>query len=185
MIKQLLKYLVLIHGLLIINVGCTKDVDFGQVNDIVLTPVVESSLIYINEPTSRFLVEGVEVSVIQDFVNINIFQETFTSSYLIKAVLFIETNNTINRAFIVQVDFLDDLEQLQHTFSFSSAASPTNSPIVTEHEEVFENASLERLKNTTKLVFTLKVLPGEPINNSTPGRIILKSKGSFYLNIEN
>jgi hypothetical protein len=185
MIKQLLKYLVLIHGLLIINVGCTKDVDFGQANDIVITPVVESSLIYINEPTSRFLVEGVEVSVIQDFVNINIFQETFTNNYLVKAAFFFEASNTINRAFEVRVDFLDGLNQLQHTFSFSSVASPTNSSIITEHEEVFENASLERLKNTTKLVFTLKVLPGEPINNSTPGRIILKSKGSFYLNIEN
>lgn len=181
---QLFKYVLLIHGLLIVNVGCTKDIDVGQVNDLVLAPVMESSLIYMDEPATRFLVEGTEVSAIQDSVNMDVFQYSFTNDYLIKAIFFFETRNAINRAFEVRVDFLDDFEQLQHTFSFSSEASPTNSPIITEHEEVFENASLESLKNTTKLVFTLMIQPGEPINENTLGSISLKSKGTFYLNIE-
>jgi hypothetical protein len=38
------------------------------------------------------------------------------------------------------------------------------------------------LKNTTKLVFTLSMFPGVPINENTVGRIQLESKGIFYLN---
>lgn len=181
---QVFKYPIIAIGIILLPVSCAKDVDFNQANDIQLKPVVESSLVYIDEPANRFLVNGTEITLLQDSVNIDFFNDQFVVDYLEKAEFLFQTTNSINRAFQVQVDMLDDFNQLQHTFSFSSTASPDNSDVVTEHIEVFEGASLTALKNTTKLVFTFTIFPGEPINENTIGRIKLKSKGSFYLNIQ-
>lgn len=184
MIKKILKYSVLLFVFVITETSCTKDVDFNQINDLILTPVFESSLIYIDEPASRFLVQGNEVTYVQDAANIDFFQEDYVVEHLIKADFFFETTNSINRGFQVQVDMYDDFNQLLHSFSFFSDPSPDNSEVVNEHLEVFEGSTLNALKNTSKFVFTLTLQTGEPINENTPGRIILRSKGTFYLSIE-
>ena len=184
MLKFVFKYLIIVVSFALATISCTKDVDFNQANDILLTPVFESDLAYINVTANKFLVEGQEVVNLKDSVNIDFFQDEFIVDYLVKAEFMLETTNTINRAFTVQIDMFDDFNQLQHTFSFFSSASPNNSEVVTEHVEIFEGNTLVALKNTTKLVFTLTIQTGEQINESTPGRIILKSKGTFYLNID-
>ncbi|MGZ0015044.1 hypothetical protein [Yeosuana sp. AK3] len=184
MFIKVFKYLIITLIIVLVSASCTKEVDFNQVNNIQLTPVIESSLVFINEPANRFLVNGTEISGLQDSANIDVFNDEFVIDYLEKAEFLFQTTNSINRGFQVQVDMLDDFNQIRHTFSFSSVASPDNSDVVTEHIEVFEGNSLTALKSTTKLVFTLNILSGEPINQSTPGRIILKSKGTFYLNIQ-
>lgn len=182
---QVFKYPIIAFAISLVLISCTKDVDFNQVNDIQLTPVIESSLVYIDETAKRFLVNGTEIIMLQDSVNIDLFQDEFVVDYLEKAELLFQTTNSINRGFQVQVDMYDDFNQLQHAFSFFSSASPDNSDVVTEHVEVFEGNTLTALKNTTKLVFTLTILPGgEPIDENTLGRIQLKSKGTFYLNIQ-
>ncbi|NCO63193.1 MAG: hypothetical protein GW839_05600 [Flavobacteriales bacterium] len=184
MFIKVFKYLIITLIIVLVSTSCTKEVDFNQVNNIQLTPVIESSLVFINEPANRFLVNGTEISGLQDSANIDVFNDEFVIDYLEKAEFLFQTTNSINRGFQVQVDMLDDFNQIRHTFSFSSVASPDNSDVVNEHIEVFEGNFLTALKNTTKLVFTLNILSGEPINQSTPGRIILKSKGTFYLNIQ-
>ncbi|WP_338356677.1 hypothetical protein [Yeosuana marina] len=184
MFNQIFKYYIKAFLCVLVCVSCTKDVDFNQFNDLQLTPVFESSLVYIDEPANKFLVNGNETSYLQDSVNIDFFNDSFVVDHLVKAEFLLETTNSINRRFMVEVDMFDDSNQLQHRFSFSSSESPDHSPLVTEHLEVFENDALDALKNTTKLVFTLYILPGEPINETTLGRITLKSKGSFYLKIE-
>ena len=181
---QVFKYLIIAFVIVWVPASCTKNVDFNQVNNIQLTPVMESSLVYIDEPASRFLVNGSEITVLQDSVNIDFFNDQFVVDYLEKAEFLFQTTNSINRGFQVQVDMMDNFNQLQHTFSFSSSASPDNSDVVTEHVEVFEGNALTALKNTTKLLFTLTILPGETIDESTIGSIKLKSKGTFYLNIQ-
>jgi hypothetical protein len=184
MSMQGFKYFIIAFVIILVAVSCTKEVDFNQANDIQLTPVFESSLVYIDEPASRFLINGSEITLLQDSVNIDFFNDQFVVDYLEKAEFLFQTTNTINRGFQVQVDMMDDFNQLQHTFTFSSSASPDNSDVVTEHVEVFEGNSLTALKNTTKMVFTLTILPGEKIDENTIGRIELKSKGAFYLNVQ-
>ncbi len=182
--KHILKYSAAVCLLGFLCTSCTKRIDFNQVNDLQLKPVFESSLVYINEPANRFLVEGTEISTLQDSINLDFFKDDFIVKHLIKAEFLFQTTNSIDRAFRVQVDMFDNANQLQHRFLFSSIDSPSNEDVVTEHLEVFEGNSLVELKNTTKLVFTLFILPGEPINQNTLGRIMLKSKGTFYLSIE-
>jgi hypothetical protein len=143
-----------------------------------------SSLIFLNEPANQFLENGVEIVFIQDSVEITFFDNKFIQDNLIKADFVFETNNSINRGFQVQVDFLNGFDQLVHEFEFSTTASSDNTNVIENYIEVFEDSELWALKTTRKMIFTLSVLPGISINKNTLGKIQLKSKGIFYLNIE-
>ncbi|WP_282134387.1 hypothetical protein [Seonamhaeicola maritimus] len=184
--KKRILFLCLISMILsLIFCACTKEVDFNQINDFEVSPVVESSLIFLNEPANKFYNNGVELTTFQDSVSIKIFKDKFIKDHLVKAELVFETANSIDRGFNLRVDFLTDTNTLQHTFNFSVPASPTNSVLIYNYTEVFEGNELLSLLATEKLLFTLNLQPGEAINESTLGSIQLKSKGIFYLNIDN
>jgi len=61
--------------------------------------------------------------------------------------------------------------------------SPNNTDIVTEQLVVFEGNSLQALKSAVKIVFTITLQSGSPINENSIGNIQLKSKGLFYFTI--
>lgn len=185
MIKQILKPTLFLFVLHVMCVSCTKEVDFNQINDLEINPVIESSLFYFDAVAGDFVIGGSGEYSTGDFVIIDIFNNEFVNDNLVKAEFLFETVNSINRAYEVQVDFFDDFNPLPlHTFTFSTAASITNDDLTTQYLEVFEGNALTNLKQTTKLAFTLTMLSGTPINSSTPGKIHLESKGTFYLNIE-
>jgi hypothetical protein len=182
MVKDSFSWLLIILAINFAFIGCTKDLDFNQANDFEVSPALESSLIFFDAPASDFFIDGNEVTTVQDFVDIDIFNSTFINDHLIKAEFVLEAINSVNRAYSLRIDFLNGLDQLQHTFSVMAPASPASNDVLILHTEVFEGASLGALKNTSKLVFTLTMLPGPPINDNTLGRIHLESKGVLYFN---
>jgi len=182
-IKQLITYTFLVIIINSLCLSCTKPVDFNQINDIEISPIIESSLVFLDEPANRFSDNDTELTTIQDFVQVDFFNNNFIVDNLIRAEFVFETMNSINRAFQVQVDFLDSNDQIQHTFSFFITSS-NNTNIDSNYTEVFQDNTLAALKNTSRLVFTLNMLPGTPINQNTTGRISVKSKAVFYFNIE-
>lgn len=177
--KQNFKFKILILALNSILFACTKGVDFNQINDLEITPAIESSLVFFDEPASRFLDNGNEILIIQDFIIVSLFDNKFIVDNLVKTDLVFETENSINREFDLQIDFFDNLGQSQHSFLI------TQEPLSNlNFTEVFEDDTLDALKNTTVIIFTLRLSPGSPpINETTPGRIKLKSKAIFYFNI--
>ncbi|WP_299557128.1 hypothetical protein [Seonamhaeicola sp.] len=181
--KILNTYLILgVSGIVLL--ACTKDVDFNQVDDFEVSPVVESSLIFLNEPANQFYENNAEVTTVQDSVLIDVFEDQFVQDYLVKAAFFFETQNSINRSFQLRVDFLADADVLVHSFDYTVPSSPNNAVLNSNYTEVFEGDDLVSLKATRKLIFTLSLLDGTPINENTPGTINMKSKGTFYLNID-
>jgi len=162
--------------------GCTKEVDFNQVNDFEVSPVLESSMFFFDASAADFFVGGTEVSIVQDFIFLDIFNSSLINNNLIKSEFVLETINSINRAYSLRIDFVNNANQLQHSFTVTAPSSSLNSDLITNHTEVFEGATLAALKRTTKLVFTLSMLPGPPIDENTLGRIHLESKGVFYFN---
>jgi len=155
----------------------------SQAKDLVLTPALEASLIYFDEPASRFAGSGTGVNTIQDFLTVEFFGDQFINDNLEKAEFFFETQNTINRSFELQIDFLDNSGISQHTITIVEDAAPDNTDTITTNVEVFEDDDLEALKSTRILVFTLRLLPGEAINEDSLGRIMCKSYAAFYMNI--
>lgn len=174
--------------LIILSLGlssCTKDIDFNQSKDLVLEPVLVSNLVFFNTPANNFFANGTALSVSKDSIIIDLFRRDFVVENLIKADLVFETTNSINKAFNLELDFLDSLNVRQHTFTISTPASPNNADLLTTHTEVFENASLNALKQTDKIVLTIRALAGGvEFNETTQGNIQLKSKGVFYFELQ-
>ena len=184
MINKIVKSTVILIAVNFVFFSCTKDLDFDQADNIEITPTVESSLIFFDEPAPTFVVDDTELGTIQDSLLINFFRDKFIVANLIKSEFVFETTNSINRGFQVRVDFYNNTNQLLHAFSFFALPSTDNSNLKFTHIEVFEGNTLVALKNTAKLVFTLSVSAGTPIDQTTLGRIKLKSKAIFYLNID-
>ncbi len=174
--------------MLLITTSCVKDVDFEQAENFSLNPVLETSVIYFNEPASTFFVNnaGDEVAEAQDATVIDVFDDDFVIDNLVKAVFTFKITNSIERAFQTRIDFLNPEEEVQHTFTVNTVASINNQDVITDYIEVFEGDDLVNLKATNKIVFTAILFPstdGSVINENTIGRIELKSKATFYLNI--
>ncbi|WP_299119700.1 hypothetical protein [uncultured Winogradskyella sp.] len=174
--------------LLISLLSCVKDVDFDQANDFSLTPALEASIVYTEVEASQFSLNGVEIEIIRDSIaNIEIFEEQFVKDNLIRAEFIFEATNTIPRTFNLQVDFLNNTDELQHTVSFDALASSAGNEVVTEYIEIFEDDSLENLKLVTKMIITLTLYPssdGSMLNENSSEKISLKSKGIFYFDID-
>ncbi|MDB2462971.1 hypothetical protein N9W61_02585, partial [Algibacter sp.] len=152
--------------------------------DLQLSPVIENSLLFFDAPASEFFVGGTEVNQSSDFIELDIFNNSFVRNHVVKVDIVFEVINSINRGYELRVDLLDNQDRLIHTFSFEATASPNNSEVYTKYTEVFEGNTLTTLKNTAKLSFTLTMQAGEEINENTPGRINMQSKSVFYFNIQ-
>ena len=127
--------------------SCVKDTDFEQHDILTINPIMEVSLVKAQEPASSFVdSSGAELAFISDQVVLDIFTSDFVVDNLIKADVVFGITNSIDRAFQIQIDFYDSTDILQHTFSIDVDNSPTNTPLYTEHIEVFENMNLLALK---------------------------------------
>ena len=167
--------------------ACVQDVDFQQSENLSVSPALEASLIHFEEPAQSFVDDdGNELIIVSDSVYVEIFSDAFVVDNLVKAEFLFEATNTINRAFRADVDFYNDDFEMQYAFNFNVPPSPNNQDVIVEYVEVFESQSLEALKSTTNLVLTFTLLPssdGSILQESTPGDLKFKSKGSFYLEI--
>lgn len=165
-------------------VSCTEPIDFDQAEDLVLTPEFDATLIDFNQSASGFIVDEKEVSVVQDIVGIEIFSNKYVVDNLDAATLVFETQNTINRAFELTVEFLDRSNTVQHRFTVEENAAVDGTDAVSVYTEVFEGNILLALKRSVSIVYTLKMLSGPPITASTTGAVIYKSFATFKINIE-
>ncbi len=187
MLKKIISNILLGLCIILCLNACIKDVDFDQAEDLSVTPALEVSILHFDESAITFIDEdGLELTTVRDSVSIEIFSDDFVVDNLVKADFSFETTNTINRAYDAQIDFYNDLYELQHSFNFGVGASANNQDIVVEYVEVFEGQGLDALKATTNLVLTLTLQPssdGSILNDDSLGNLKLRSKGSFYFEI--
>ena len=169
--------------LLLFSFSCASDLDFDQVNDLKIEPVVVTNLAYFDVKASQFVDNGVEQSVFVDESTIDIFNDSFFRRRLKKVVLSFELENTINRGFEIDLLFLDRNDQIVHTINLSIPfyAGTANK---TTKTKTFENAQLDILKKTTKIVFSLRMLPGIPLNANSSGDLKMRSGVTAYLVVE-
>ncbi|GGD29552.1 hypothetical protein GCM10011368_34420 [Hyunsoonleella pacifica] len=181
--KTKLKYLCLILIVLLLH-NCTKPVDFDQASDLVIQPVIESSLIFYTASVGDFFIGGNEEAEADDFVEIDLFNGSFVQDNLVKIEFVFEIENSINRAYELRLEFFDSNDESKGQFNVNTEASPNNQNLISTHTEVFEGDALERIKQSSIIVFTLVMQAGEAINQNSPGEISVQSKGVFHFNID-
>lgn len=163
--------------------SCASDLDFEQVNTIKLEPVIVTNVAFFDAKQTQFVANGAERNIIFDASTIQIFNDSFFRQRLKKVELFYELDNTINRAFSLDVLFLDKENQPVHALNLAIPAY-TNAENKTTKTDIFEGVRLDLLKRTTKIIFTIVMRPGQTLTDSSLSRLKLRSSVTAYLVIE-
>lgn len=164
--------------------SCISDVDFEQSTEVIIEPVTEISLVYLDVEASRFVDNGIEIQSVSDAVgNIEIFTNEVVVDYLIRADLFFEVTNQIDRQFEVTTLFLDENDQLLRAsqFSIDPESTITSQPLLFTIE--FDENNITSLVETKTIRFQFELLPsndGSTLTENDTDLISLQSKGVFY-----
>jgi len=163
--------------------SCSSDLDFDQVNDLKLEPVVVANLATFDIKASQFVVGGVEKTIYPDLMDFDVFKQPFLDQNLNRADFFFEINNTINRAFRINLTLLDANNTPLYSIPFDVPAYTVGQTPVTK-TEIFQNAKLDLLKNTSKIAFVINLLPGPALSESSLGSLKLRSSATLYFVVE-
>lgn len=168
--------------LLLFSFSCASDLDLDQVNDLKLEPVVVANLANFDVNANEFAA-GAGEFCFGDASTIEIFNGSFFRDNLKKAELSFEIENTINRAFEIDLLFLDNKDQFVHAVNLNvSAFSGLENKMI--KKEIFENTQLDLLKKTTKIVFSLTMLEGSPLTSTSGGTLKFRSGATAYIIVE-
>jgi hypothetical protein len=163
--------------------SCSSDLDFDQVNDLKLEPVVVANLATFDVPANEFVIGGIEQNVAGDVMNFDIFKDTYFNDSLRRVDFFFEIDNTINRAFRINLYLLDANNTPLYTIPFDVPAYTGVQNLVTK-TEIFENSKLDLLKKSVKIAFVITMLPGPALSESSLGSLKLHSSATVYFVVE-
>jgi hypothetical protein len=163
--------------------SCSSDLDFDQVNDLKLEPVVVANLATFDVPANEFVIGGIEQNVAGDVMNFDIFKDTYFNDSLRRVDFFFEIDNTINRAYQINLYLLDANNSPLYTIPFDVPAYSGVQNLVTK-TEIFENSKLDLLKKSVKIAFLITMLPGPALSESSLGSLKLHSSATVYFVVE-
>lgn len=168
---------------LLFSLSCSSDLDFDQVNDLELQPVVVANLSSFDVAANKLVNNGTEQAISIDTPDVGVFNGSFLKDNLVKADLFFEVNNTINRAFVLRLVFLDKANAplFSIPIDIPAYAGATN---ITIKNETFVGANLDALKQTKKIAFVVALLPGPPLTSASTGNLKLRSSVTAYFDIQ-
>ena len=93
--------------LTIVSSSCSSNLDFNQVNDLQLEPAYIANLAHFDIPAKEFVAGGIEQSVIYAVPTVDVFNNAFFRDNLVRADFDFKINNTINRAYTLDITLLD------------------------------------------------------------------------------
>ncbi|TRX36461.1 hypothetical protein FNW52_07565 [Flavobacterium sp. ZT3R18] len=170
--------------LLLLSFSCSSDLDFNQANDFNVQPVFTTNLAYFEAKAPNFVINGVERSVFSYSSNVDFFTTSFIENDLVKADLYFRIKNTIARAYVLNVTFLDKMDRPIYSMSPMNVPASNGTEILVERNEIFSGTNVDILKNTTKMVFSIEMLAGPPLTANSTGRVELSSSITAYFDVK-
>ncbi|MDA6069600.1 hypothetical protein NJT12_08210 [Flavobacterium sp. AC] len=167
----------------VLFLSCSSDLDFDQTKDLKLEPVFVANLAYFNVPATQLANTG-GGQIVSDVEQFDAFKEKFFRDNLVKAELNFELENTIIRAFTLDIVLLDANNKVLETNTYSIPAYSGSSNIVKFPTEVYENQRLALLKKTVKIAFFVRMAAGPPLDQNSTGSLKLRSGATVYMVIE-
>lgn len=168
--------------LLLISFSCSSDLDYNQADQLNIKPVFITNLAYFPLEANQFLNNGVEQNVFSYISNVDYLNTTFIREDLVRTELYFRVKNTISRAYLYEITFLDSNNIPIYSITMDIPAC--NGPeIVVEKIEIFDS-SKDILKNSSKIVFSVLMLPGPPLTAISTGRVELSSSITGYFDVK-
>jgi hypothetical protein len=175
---------ILISMLVLSAFSCSSDLDFDQANDLTVQPVFTTNLAYLEAKASNFVINGSEQPLFSYISSVDFFSSSFVENDLVKTDLYFRIKNTITRAYALDITFLDKNNAPIYTIPTMNVAASTGAEELFETTETFTPANVSVLKNTTKMIFSIKMLPGPPLTATSLGRIEFSSSITAYFDVK-
>lgn len=164
--------------------ACVKDTDFGQLDDLAITPVVELNLIHFDLDAGAFFDENTSNPrlVVTDTTEIRFLDDTEIQESLLRAEFYFKFTNSIPRDFEVDFQFLSETNDTTYVSETAVAAGTgaSNAPVITEYTENVEGEDLVNLTMANKVVARVTIPSSDA---SLTGALNLKSKTTYFLEI--
>jgi hypothetical protein len=159
--------------------ACSSDLDFNQTQNLRLEPTYVANLVYFDIPANEFVTNGIETPQFIDRSTVAIFNNTFFVNDLVKVDLDFEINNTIARAYTLDIKLFNAIGTQLDSISIAVPAYYGASNIVTQ-KEMFQGTRLTVLKNTTRIDMVLRMASGTALTESSTGTIKMRSGVTAY-----
>ncbi|KAA1245699.1 hypothetical protein [Aquimarina sp. RZ0] len=187
--------LLLIIGAILLSASCVKDLDFDQIEEVVLTPVFELDFIFSEFDMNDFVPDGLPTDTefdvpreqLRDTVNYDLVGSDFAVDNLDRIELTFEVRNTIQREFTIQFQFLTDADQPigeLYTIPIQAGLGEGTAPVISfsvPNPIVLDNATLNELSQAQKIA-TEVIIP--TLNTDLRGVLHIRSKASYFVNYE-
>ncbi|WP_298543126.1 hypothetical protein [uncultured Aquimarina sp.] len=190
--------LLLFIGAILITTSCVKELDFEQLDEVVLTPVFEADFIYSEFDVEDYIPQGtpsnteftIPPEVLRDTINYDLVGTDFAIDNLDRVELTMEVRNTIQRAFTLQFQFLTQTGQpigqlysIEVRAGLGEGTEPVVSPQPGDPNNpiVLDNATLNQLASAQKIATEI-IVP--TLNSDLRGALQIRSKASYYVNYQ-
>jgi len=168
-----------ICSFVLLAAGCVKDQDFNQADEIVLTPEIETDLVYLQLTQDNFVNSSgeAEVSFVSQTTNLDFIRDSFIQNDLNRIDFTFDTANSFKQSFNTVVTFLDEAGEVTYEFSFFVPGSVTGEAVNSTYIESIVEDDLPLFKNAVSLqVSSSIILSGDSI----VGTLDFKSKARLY-----
>lgn len=162
--------------------ACIKNTDFGQAENIALTPVIELDLIYFNLRAGNFLdsITSTPILTVRDTTEIKFLGDSTLQESLKRAEFYFKFTNSISRNFQVDFQFLSEMNDTTYVAETYVDQGTLSIPVITEFIENIEGDGILQLIRANKVVVSV-TMPSSGEN--LEGTLNLKSKATYFLEI--
>ena len=166
--------------------SCVSDVDFDQTENILPTPVFESTLVFSSLEAANFIddVTQQEVLILTDTTRLEFINSDFFVDQLAKTNLTFQFTNSLDREFDVDFIFVNDLDEQRYLAQINVPSGQPDAPIMTTSNFLIEEPELSTFEEATKLIYRITLpVSTNPIDATTLGNLKLESKATFYFEL--
>lgn len=182
--KRLLSHILIAVFLTLIFSSCTEKQDFGQIDDLNVTPTVASGIFYLQSDEETINSVGAFNTFYSKTVNFDAFNQEFVAERLLEGVIIYEIENTTSKRLDIHIEFLDESGEPLDRETFSIEPDPSEMLI----REVFygpAGKNLDILANTSSLRVTGRNLGDATSVSSQPEpRIVVRSGAEFLFRLK-
>lgn len=158
--------------------GCVKDVDLDQRDDITLSPDLQIDLLIYDIDQTHFkdTVTGDTKTHISDTVRLEFLDDSYIQDDLTSVEFYFRHINTFPREINSKIRFLSDGNSEQFAVNYIIKPGADGNPVTTEQYELIEEDRIGLVRRSIKMVVELEVQPGTA---AFEGELDFASKGFF------
>ena len=170
--------------LALLLLSCSDKQDFGQFDNLDITPTMEAPMVYVEAPERIINQVPGNTFYTEDF-NFDAFSESYVSERILDGVITYEVENTTSKPIDVTISFLDNTGNVLDSENFMIDPAPT---AILYREIAYGGAtgrSIDIIRNTSGIRVSGQNLgDNTSVSNLPDPRVVLRSSAKIRLRVK-